>query len=209
MGAGDVVVVAQGFANAYRDSLFSYIQVRQSRHQRSRIELIDLFFEQANHLHAAVHLQPLFGGDCREKLYGICGLAHRFTPHNCARTSNTTAKSSFSRPTPRAAVRTSFATAVEGMGTSSFRPSSSASSMSFCIMLTLNQASSGSLITKGPRYFTMGEAMALLVSTSTAISLEIPLFSASSTPSEKDSICTARLRFDAILRTSAWPLPPT
>src|ERR1022692_4689275 len=40
----------------------------------------------------------------------------------------------------------------------------------------------------------MGEAMALCVSTSTAVSREIPLFSASNTPSENASICTARLK---------------
>jgi hypothetical protein len=60
--------------------------------------------------------------------------------------------------------------AVVGRGTSSFAAQSSASSISFCIMLTLNQASSGILSTNGPRYCTMGDAMALWVRTSTAVS---------------------------------------
>ena len=99
--------------------------------------------------------------------------------------------------------------AVVGIGTSRARPSSSASSMSFCIMLTLNHASAGSFRTNGPRYFTIGDAMALFVRTSTATSREMPLFSASKIPSEKASICTARLRFAAIFITSARPLSPT
>ena len=64
--------------------------------------------------------------------------------------------------------------AVVGSGTSSSRPSSSASSMSFCIMLQSNQASSGISSTNGPRYFTIGEAITLFVSTSTASSRDDP-----------------------------------
>src|SRR5271167_4932209 len=51
--------------------------------------------------------------------------------------------------------------------------------------------------------------MALCIRTSTATSRAIPLFSASSTPSEKASICTARLRFTAIFMDKATPLSPT
>ena len=55
----------------------------------------------------------------------------------------------------------------------------------------------------------MGDAIALLVSTLTASSRDIPPFSASRTPSLKASICTARLRLVAIFMSTAWPLPPT
>src|SRR5688572_30740386 len=134
---------------------------------------------------------------------------HDWTPDIWARTLKSTAKSSFARPMPRAAVRNSLVTAVVGRGTSSRLPISSASIMSFCIMLTSNQTSSGILSTKGPRYCTIGEAMTLWVSTSTATSREMPLFSASSTPSLNASICTARLRLWAILSDSARPLSPT
>ena len=68
MRAGDVVVGAKSFADAHGDSLFAHIEVRQSWHQRSRIKLVHLFFEQANHLHAAVHLQPLFSRKSRGSL---------------------------------------------------------------------------------------------------------------------------------------------
>jgi len=81
--------------------------------------------------------------------------------------------------------------------------------MSFCIMFTLNHASSGNFRTNGPRYLIIGEAIALFTSTSTATSREMPLFSAKSTPSENASICTARLRLVAIFITSASPLSPT
>src|SRR5579862_2644861 len=59
------------------------------------------------------------------------------------------AKSYFVHPMPRAAVRISLLTAVEGSGTSSWRPSSIASTISFCIMFTSNQASSGCCKTNG------------------------------------------------------------
>ena len=81
--------------------------------------------------------------------------------------------------------------------------------MSFCIMLTLNQASSGNSSTNGPRYCTIGEAITLCVSTSTAVAREMPLFSASRTASAKASICTARLRLVAIFMATAMPLSPT
>ena len=50
--------------------------------------------------------------------------------------------------------------------------------------------------------------MTLCVITSTAVSRGMPLFSASSTPSENASICTARLRLIAIFIDSARPLAP-
>ena len=55
---------------------------------------------------------------------------------------------------------------------SSRRPISSASCVSFCIMLTSNQASSGILSTIGPRYCTIGEAMALWVRMAGAVVVE-------------------------------------
>src|SRR5215471_1980315 len=183
--------------------------MRQARHKRSGIEFIHLLLKEANHLHAAIHAEPLLEGEGSADFGLIRSLAHRCTPDMWARTSNTTAKSFSTSPMPRAAVKNSLVTAVEGMGTSNFRPSSKARSMSFCIMFTLNQASSGKFNTKGPRYLIMGEAIALLASTSTAISRGIPLFSARRTPSENASICTARLRLQAIFSTSARPLSPT
>src|SRR5580704_17922190 len=188
MRAGDVIVGAKRFTNADGHGFLADVKMGEAGHQGTHVEFIDLFLKQANHLHAAIHAQnffyryPWLGTGCfRFDL-------HRFTPLMLASTSKTTAKSSSTRPMPRADVKNSLVMAVVGMGTSSARPSSRASSMSFCIMFTLNQASAGSFRTNGLRYFTMGDAMALLVRTSTATSREMPLFSASKMPSEKASI---------------------
>ena len=59
--------------------------------------------------------------------------------------------------------------------------------------------------TKGPRYFTIGEAITLFSSTSTARARSMPAFSASSTASEKASIWTARPWFTAIFMLLASP----
>src|SRR6266446_1144106 len=207
--AGNVVVLSQRFANSHCHCFFANIKVRQARHQRARIKFVHLLFKLPDHHHPPVHSHPVVGF----RFYFGFGLircqCHGFTPDICARTSNTTAKSFSTNPIPRAAVRNSLVIAVVGIGTSNCRPSSSARFMSFCIMLTLNHASSGFFKINGPRYCTIGDAITLCVSTSTAVSRAIPLFSASSTPSENASICTARLRLIAIFIASARPLSPT
>ena len=58
MGASDVVVPAQGLAYAYRYSFFSTVQVSQTGHFGSDIQLIDMLFEDADGEHLLVHLQP-------------------------------------------------------------------------------------------------------------------------------------------------------
>ena len=63
--------------------------------------------------------------------------------------------------------------------------------------------------TKGPRYFTIGEAITLFSRTSTARPRSMPAFSASSTASEKESIWTARPWFTAIFMLLASPTRPT
>jgi len=91
---------------------------RQARHQSAGLEFVDLFLEDSNRVHATVHSQPLFNGYagfCIRRVHGGC---HRFTPDISAKTSKTTAKSCSTIPIPRAAVRNSFATAVNGRGTS-------------------------------------------------------------------------------------------
>src|SRR3984893_7204012 len=209
MCARDVVRLLQCLANPHGNGFLADVQVRQSRHQRTRIQFVHLLFEQTDAQHLPVQpdsqlsLRPCF---C---FCGIRDRLHDFTPDICAKTSNTTAKSFSASPMPRAAVKNSLVPAVVGIVTSSCSPSSSARRISFCIMFTLNQASSGCFRTNGPRYCTMGEAMTLCVRTSTATSRAIPLFSASSTPSLNASICTARLKLVPIFITSARPLSPT
>src|SRR5262249_32924182 len=144
------------------------IKVGKARHQGPQIEVVDFGFKQPDGQHLPVHPDPQV--DFLRSLRGLRCAAHFETPPMRASTSNTTAKSSFSHPIPRAAVRNSLLNAVMGTGTFSFLASSMASSMSFCIMLTSNHASSGCSSTNGPRYWIMGEAMALCTMTSTATS---------------------------------------
>src|ERR1700678_2800730 len=209
MRTGDVIIGAQCFANSHGDRFLSDVKVRQARHQRARVQFIHIFFEQADGRHLPVHAQPFFDPCARACSGGVRNRCHFATPDIRASTSKTTAKSCFANPMPRAAVRNSLETAVVGSGTSRARPISRASIMSFCIMFTSNHASAGMLNTNGPRYLIMGDATALWVSTSTATSRAMPLFSASKTPSQNAIICTARLRFVAIFIASAKPLSPT
>src|SRR5579864_4562374 len=132
MRAGDVVVFVQRFANSHGHRFFANVQMRQSRHQRARIEFVDLLFKQPDHHHPPVHPQMLLRG-CLGSAFGpVRGDAHTRAPDILAKTSNTTAKSFSARPIPRAAVRNSLATAVVGSGTSRCLPNSSANSISFC-----------------------------------------------------------------------------
>src|SRR5277367_5731144 len=175
MRAGDVIIGTQCLTKSHGDRFLSDVKVRQARHQRACVQLIYIFFEQADGHHLPVHAQPFVQARASACSCWVRDRCHFATPDIRASTSKTTAKSCFANPIPRAAVRNSFETAVVGSGTSSARPISSASSMSFCIMFTSNQASAGILRTNGPRYLIIGDATALLVSTSTATSRAMPL----------------------------------
>src|SRR5580704_750488 len=209
VGARDVVRASERLADAGRDRVFADVQVSEPRHQRAGIEVVDPLLEQPDRHHLPVHVQQVFDVDSARRLSLFRGYAHLWTPAIRASASKTIAKSWRARPMPRAAVSISLVTVVVGSGTSSWRPISRASCMSFCIMLTSNHASSGMLSTNGPRYCTIGDAMTLCVITSTATSRGIPLFSASRTTSENASIWTARLRLIAIFITSPRPFSPT
>src|ERR1022692_424010 len=161
MSAGNVVVGSEGLADSHRDRFFADIKMGQSWHQSARVEFVDLFLEQADRNHPPVHPDPLAGTDYRIRRGLVSCCRHFEIPDIRANTSNITAKSSFAIPMPRAAVRNSLLTAVVGKGTSSCRPNSSASSMSFCIMFTSNQASSGCCRTNGPRYWIDRKSTAL------------------------------------------------
>src|ERR1700683_99316 len=156
MSAGDVVLILKRFANSHGHCFFTHVKVRETRHQRAGVKLVYLLFKQKIGRHLALHAKP-FGriGTLLRLSFWIWLArdgAHFSTPHMRASTSNTTAKSFFSKPMARAAVKNSLLTAVVGSGTLSRRPNSIASSMSFCIMFTSNQASSGIRKIKGPRY---------------------------------------------------------
>ena len=59
VGAGDIVIRLQRFAHAYRNGLFSAVQVSQAGHAGSLIQIVDGIFETANFQHLLVHMQPL------------------------------------------------------------------------------------------------------------------------------------------------------
>src|SRR3989442_9252956 len=209
MGACNVVVRSERFANPDRHGLLADVEVREAGHQGASVEIVDPFLEQANGHHLPVHVDQSLDLDAGIDGRPVGQSGHFSTPDMRASTSNNTAKSSSAKPIPRAAVNISFVTAVVGNGTSNCRPISSANTMSFLIMFTLNHTSSGMPRTNGPRYCIIGDPITLCVSTSTAVSRAIPLFSASRTPSENASIWTARLRLMAIFMDSARPFPPT
>src|SRR6202049_2495379 len=152
MRAGNVIVAPQRLTNSYCYGFFADVKVGQPWHQCARVKFVDLLFEQPDRDHLPVHADPLRGFDSRIRRRFVSCSRHFEIPDIRANTSNTTAKSSLAIPMPRAAVRNSLLTAVVGRGTSRCRPNSIASSISFCIMFTSNQASSGCCRTNGPRY---------------------------------------------------------
>src|ERR1700722_3158239 len=143
MSAGDVVFTPQRLTNSHCDGFFADIKVGQSGHQRACVQFVDLLLEQPDRYHPPVHPDALRGFDFHIRRRFVSCSRHFEMPDIRANTSNTTAKSCLAIPRPRAAVKNSLLTAVVGKVTSSWRPNSIARSMSFCIMFTSNQASSG------------------------------------------------------------------
>src|SRR4029077_17199925 len=118
--AGDVIIAPQRFANAYCHGLFAAVEMRQSRHERARIELIHLLFKSADSNHLTIRPQPRlflaahFAATLRFRYGGrhfaTPSLPGVLTPDTAATTSNMHAKSSFAQPMPRAAVKNSLLT---------------------------------------------------------------------------------------------------
>src|SRR5580693_2008286 len=120
MRAGDVVGGLERFTYADRDRLFTDVQMRQTGHQCPGVEFVDLGFKLPDRNHLPVHAEPQI--DFFQSFSWLCGSRHFCTPDMRARTSNMTAKSNFSQPIPRAAVKNSLLMAVVGTGTFSLRP---------------------------------------------------------------------------------------
>src|SRR5579872_2708443 len=118
MSAGDVIVAPKRLANSYRDGFFADIKVGQPRHQRARVQFVDLLLEEADRYHLSIHPDPLRSLDSRICRRLVSCSRHFEMPDIRANTSNTTAKSNFAIPIPRAAVKNSLLTAVVGRGTS-------------------------------------------------------------------------------------------
>src|ERR1700676_1294555 len=145
VGAGDVVVDIERFADAHCAGRCAALKMRQAGHESARVEFIHLLFEQTNPYHLAIGAQPpVFLCFCRCLCFRLCvclasnrtpdirpgGCGVHFlppvwtligvvTPDMAASTSNMQAKSYFAKPIPRAAVRISLLAAVVGSGTSS------------------------------------------------------------------------------------------
>src|SRR6185503_11309924 len=190
MRAGDVVVVVQRFAHADGNRLFPDVEMREARHQRTCVEIVDALLEQANRHHLAIEREQFVLADPKagQRRVQLIRCRHAGTPDILASTWKIAAKSFSVSPIPLKKMRNSLATDVVGSGTARRRPISSASDVSFCIIFMSNQASSGICSTIGPRYCTIGEAMTLLVRTSTAVLRGMPDFSANKTASENASI---------------------
>ena len=59
MRAGDVVIRSQRFTNSHGDGLFAFVEVGETGHKRAQIEVVGVFLELADRIHAAVHAQQL------------------------------------------------------------------------------------------------------------------------------------------------------
>src|SRR5271157_3465318 len=66
VGAGDVVVEAEGFADANGNGFFAAVEMGQAGHEGAGVEFVDLIFEQADANHLAIGAEPAIfvGGSC-------------------------------------------------------------------------------------------------------------------------------------------------
>src|SRR5439155_19649847 len=174
MGARNVVVGLERFANPDRNGLLANVEVREAGHQGAGVEIVDPLFEQANGHHLAVHMDQSLDLDAGIDRRPVGHSGHFSTPDMRASASNTTAKSNSAKPIAPAAVNIPLVTAVLGNGTSNCRPISSASTMSFLIMFTLNHTSSGIPRTNGPRSCIIPDPTTLCLSKATQGLLHVP-----------------------------------
>ena len=63
VGAGHIVVGVQGLAHAHSDGFLADVQMRQPRHQRAGIEIVDPFLEQPDRHHLPVEADQLVVAD--------------------------------------------------------------------------------------------------------------------------------------------------
>ena len=65
VGAGDVVVLAQGFADTDGDCFLADVEVGDARHAGAGVEVVGRFLEGANLDHLLIGLEPVFGVQIR------------------------------------------------------------------------------------------------------------------------------------------------
>ena len=98
--AGDVVVVVQRFADADGNRLFTDVEVREARHQRAGVEIVDPLLEQANRHHLPIHREQFVLADLEagERRVQLVGCRHAGTPDIWASTWKIAAKSLLGEP---------------------------------------------------------------------------------------------------------------
>src|SRR5262245_53022466 len=100
MRAGDVVVGPQRLAHTDGNRLLADVEVREPRHQRAGVEVVDALLKQTDRHHLAIEPEQLLGRDVGRG--GLDG-THAWTPASWASTWNTAAKSFSARPVARPA----------------------------------------------------------------------------------------------------------
>ena len=80
MCAGDVIVLAQGFAQPYGDRFLADVQVGDARHPRAGVEFVGGLLERPNPDHLLVGIKPVFGVHFGPILPGSVCLGHSVTP---------------------------------------------------------------------------------------------------------------------------------
>src|SRR5712671_2517740 len=90
MRAGNVVVSAQRFANAYCDRFLAAVEMREAGHQGARVELVHLLLKHADADHLPIGVQPLLLGGGKFRTCFRLGhrRCHFFTPYFFAPTSS-------------------------------------------------------------------------------------------------------------------------
>src|SRR5215831_11556398 len=153
--------------------------MRQPRHQRTCVKLVHLLFKFPDHHHAPIDSHPLLGFDAVNHCRFVSGNGHLEAPDTFVDNPDIWAKTS------------------------------KTTAKSFSTKPIPRAAVKNSFVTAVVGIGTSSCRPSSSVSTSTAVSRLIPLFSARSTPSQNASICTARLRFTPIFITRACPFSPT
>src|SRR5689334_21856498 len=94
VGAGDVVVGAERFANSHGHGFFAFVEMSEAGHKGAQVEIVGVLLEFADGIHAAIHAQPLFVAERGVCFDSLRNGVHRDTPDILASASNMTAKSS-------------------------------------------------------------------------------------------------------------------
>jgi hypothetical protein len=76
VGTRNVIISPQRFTHAYGYGFFADVEMGEPRHLGTEIELIDLFFEQADLEHLAVEAEPAlvaYGAGFDSRQFGFLG----------------------------------------------------------------------------------------------------------------------------------------